>query len=159
MKRPALSTLAMPTRRSAWPYFCDLRGDEEKALDLYKECLAHPPVHASALMNMAVLYDDAGKYERAMMCLESILAANPNHMRAKLFLKDAQGLADDVLRRRAGQTHRPPQRRAGHPGDRFRAFRPRPQLPQEDEHPLPGATWSRPPRQTCWPTRTSARHR
>jgi len=33
-------------------YFCDLRGDEEKALDLYKECLAHPPVHASALMNM-----------------------------------------------------------------------------------------------------------
>lgn len=71
-------------------YYYDLHGDEEQALSLYKECVASPPVYASALMNMAVLYEDAGKYENAIGCLRRVLAINPNHLRARLFVKDIE---------------------------------------------------------------------
>ena len=39
---------------------------------------------------MAVLHEDAGKYDAAIMCLRRVLATNPGHPRAKLFLKDAE---------------------------------------------------------------------
>jgi len=71
-------------------YYRDLHGDEKEAIDLYKECLNHPPVHANALVNLAVLYEDAGLYDQAAAYLRRVLSANPNHQRARLFLKDAQ---------------------------------------------------------------------
>jgi len=37
-----------------------------------------------------VLYEDAGQYDQAISCLQRILAANPNHARAQLFLKDVE---------------------------------------------------------------------
>jgi len=82
-------------------YHCDLHGDEERAVDLYRECVtriqdpdaqASPeplPIYANALINLAVLFEDDGKYDEAERCLRRVLAANPNHVRAKLFLKDA----------------------------------------------------------------------
>lgn len=71
-------------------YICDLHGQEDQAIELYKLCLSQPPVSASALMNLAVLHEDAGRYEKAAKCLETVLANNPNHLRARLFLKDVQ---------------------------------------------------------------------
>ena len=71
-------------------YFCDLHGDEEQAIALYKECLSHPPVYAHALLNLAVLYEDMGRYDRAIHCLNRLLAVQPDHGRARMFLKDAQ---------------------------------------------------------------------
>ena len=71
-------------------YFCDLHGDDEEAFNLYKQCLKYQPAHAGALMNLAVLYEDAEEYELACHCLERILAINPNHWRARLFLRDAK---------------------------------------------------------------------
>ena len=70
-------------------YFNDLYGDEEDALELYQRCLTLQPVNVGALMNMAVLYEDAEDYDQACLCLRRILAINPNHWRAKLFLRDA----------------------------------------------------------------------
>ncbi len=81
-------------------YYYDLHGDTESAAELYLECVTRSesaggesagqpyPVHANALLNLAVLYEDAGQYEQAEYCLRRILACNPNHPRAKLFLKD-----------------------------------------------------------------------
>ena len=93
-------------------YYYDLHGDEEKAIELYLECITQPqaaqkkvategaptteqqparPIHpilANALLNLAVLYEDAGKYDHAERCLRRILECNPNHARAQLFLKD-----------------------------------------------------------------------
>ncbi|RLG55953.1 MAG: RNA polymerase subunit sigma [Candidatus Hydrothermarchaeota archaeon] len=92
-------------------YYYDLHGDEEKAIELYLECVTQPrsvqenatgtaptteqqparPIHpilANALLNLAVLYEDAGKYDHAERCLRRILECNPNHARAQLFLKD-----------------------------------------------------------------------
>ena len=79
---------SMATFRLA--YYYDLHGDEEAAIELYKECISHPPVRANALLNLAVLYEDAGRYERAAIYLRRLLATNPNHPRAKLFLKDVE---------------------------------------------------------------------
>ncbi len=71
-------------------YFYDLHGNEEDAIELYKECVSHPPVNVSALLNLAVLYEDHGENELAAECLRRILSANPNHRRARMFLKDVE---------------------------------------------------------------------
>ena len=69
-------------------YYSDLAGDDEEALEHYRHCTGTWPVHINALLNLAVLYEDAEDYEKAEACLLKILSANPNHERAKLFLKD-----------------------------------------------------------------------
>ncbi len=82
-------------------YHYDLHGDTESAMELYLECVTRNeaagsesadrmrPGYANALLNLAVLYEDAGQNEKAEHYLRRILACNPNHARAKLFLKDA----------------------------------------------------------------------
>ena len=77
-------------------YHYDLHGDTESAMELYLECVTRnesddrlQPIYANALLNLAVLYEDAGQNEKAEHYLRRILACNPNHARAKLFLKDA----------------------------------------------------------------------
>jgi DNA-directed RNA polymerase subunit alpha len=83
-------------------YYYDLHGDEESAVDLYRQCISRleragaetptgdvRPIYANCLMNLAVLYEDAGRYDEAARCLRRILAGNPQHARAALFLKDA----------------------------------------------------------------------
>ncbi len=42
----------------------------------------------NALINLAILYEDQNDYDAAERCLEQVLATNPNHTRARLFLKD-----------------------------------------------------------------------
>jgi DNA-directed RNA polymerase subunit alpha len=69
-------------------YNCDLHGDEQRAAELYRECLNRTPVRAGTLLNLAVLYEDAGNYAQATACLRSILATDPTHARARLFLRD-----------------------------------------------------------------------
>ncbi len=81
-------------------YYSDLHGDEETAVELYRECVSGAeageggaatephPIHANALLNLAVLHEDAGRYDEAERCLRRVLAAHPNHLRARLFLKD-----------------------------------------------------------------------
>ena len=83
-------------------YYYDLHGEEETALELYRECVAHAtpgegkppwperrPIYSSALLNLAVLYEDVGRYDDAARCLRRILAVDPAHARARLFLRDA----------------------------------------------------------------------
>jgi len=71
-------------------YYLDLHGEEDQAVELYKECVSHPPVHVGALMNLAILHEDAGRFELSLACLRRVLATNPNHLRARLFLKDVE---------------------------------------------------------------------
>ncbi len=71
-------------------YHCDLHGDEEQAIKLYKDCAYRPPVYANALLNLAVIYEDLGQYDKAVACLKRLLAVQGSHPRARLFLRDAQ---------------------------------------------------------------------
>ena len=71
-------------------YVADLRGDDELALELYERCAAIRPVRVNALINLGTLYEDAGRYEDAARCFERVLKWNPNHERAKLFVRDVE---------------------------------------------------------------------
>ena len=70
-------------------YYLDLHGSENEAIALYQECVSRPPVNAHALLNLAVLYDDAGQYDLAIQMARRVLVINPNHARAKMMAKDA----------------------------------------------------------------------
>jgi len=69
-------------------YRCDLCGDEEAAIDYYKQIAANSPVYVSALLNLAVLYEDREEYDKASKCVNIVLEHHPNHQRAILFQKD-----------------------------------------------------------------------
>ena len=69
---------------------CDLSGDEEAAIDHYKRIAADSPVYVSALLNLAVLYEDNGQLDKATQCVDTVLAMHPNHQRAILFKKDIE---------------------------------------------------------------------
>lgn len=71
-------------------FLYDLHGDDAKGIELYERLAIQPAAHVNALMNLVVLYEDQGKYEEAAECLQRILAANPNHVRARLFFKDVE---------------------------------------------------------------------
>lgn len=78
-------------------YLLDLLGEEDEALALYERCVATPPPMVNALMNLAVLYEDRGEYGSAERCLRQILDTRPNHVRARLFMKDVQASREMVV--------------------------------------------------------------
>src|SRR3972149_9317324 len=71
-------------------YRCDLSGDEEAAIDYYRQITSNSPVYVSALLNVAVLYEDREDYDKAAQCVEMVLEHHPNHQRAILFQKDIE---------------------------------------------------------------------
>ena len=91
-------------------YLLDLSGEEDEAVALYERCCENAPAPVNALMNLAVLYEDRRDFVRAERCLRQVLDTNPNHERARLFMKDVQASGEmtieedserDVLKRRA----------------------------------------------------------
>lgn len=74
--------------RAAFLY--DLRGLDSDALDLYQRLSERPAAQINALMNLSVLFEDRGRYEEARACLLRVLSENPNHIRARLFLRDVE---------------------------------------------------------------------
>jgi DNA-directed RNA polymerase subunit alpha len=78
----------------------DRSAEDAKAIELYERLTTSEPVHINALLNLAVLYEDNNHYEEARRCLDAILRTNPNHPRARLYMKDVESaramyLADD----------------------------------------------------------------
>jgi DNA-directed RNA polymerase subunit alpha len=71
-------------------YTCDLHGDDEAAIDYYKQIKTSNPVYVNALMNLAVLYEDKGLYNKASKCVDMVLFSHPNHKKAQLFSKDVE---------------------------------------------------------------------
>jgi len=69
---------------------CDLSGDEQAAIDYYRQIAAGSQVYVSALMNLAVLYEDSEQLEKATQCVDTVLANHPNHKRAIMFKKDIE---------------------------------------------------------------------
>ena len=71
-------------------YRCDLSGDEETAIDYYKQITAGSSVSVNALLNLVVIYEDRDDYDKASRCVEKVLACHPNHKRAILFRNDIE---------------------------------------------------------------------
>ena len=78
-------------------YLLDLVGEEDEALSLYERVCETTPAPINGLLNLAVLYEDRADYIRAERCLRQILETNPNHVRARLFMKDVQASREMVI--------------------------------------------------------------
>ncbi len=78
-------------------YQLDLVGEEDEALALYERCVQKQPPMINALMNLAVMYEDRGDFASAERCLKQVLDTNPNHLRARLFMKDVQASREMVI--------------------------------------------------------------
>ncbi|MFI4911415.1 MAG: DNA-directed RNA polymerase subunit alpha C-terminal domain-containing protein [Sedimentisphaeraceae bacterium JB056] len=74
----------------AMAYMLDLHGNDNLALEYYKATTQINPLHVSALLNMAVIYEDNEDYDNAMNCINIVLKHHPNHKRGRLFKKDVQ---------------------------------------------------------------------
>ena len=85
-------------------YCLDLLGEEDEAVHLYEQCAQLPQPPLNALLNLAVLYEDQGKNAHAERCVRQVLATDPNHPRARLFIKDILAstamVIDDELEKR-----------------------------------------------------------
>jgi DNA-directed RNA polymerase subunit alpha len=68
----------------------DRRAEDAKAIELYERICTSPPVHVNALMNLAILYEDNNHYDEAHRCLQAVLRTDPNHERARLYMKDVE---------------------------------------------------------------------
>src|SRR5438132_9792164 len=68
----------------------DRQADDAKAIELYERVCTSAPVHLNALVNLAVLYEDNNHYDEAHRCLEAVLATDPNHERARLYMRDVE---------------------------------------------------------------------
>src|SRR5215212_4330786 len=87
----------------------DRQADDAKAIELYERVCTSPPVHLNALINLAVLYEDNNHYDEAHRCLEAVLKTNPNHSRARMYMKDvesARSMYYDEDDRRGGGSNR-----------------------------------------------------
>ena len=69
-------------------YINDLYGNDELALDYYKQCTQKPPVPVAAFINLGILYEDDNRYRDAEACYRRVLQSIPNHPRARLYSKD-----------------------------------------------------------------------
>ncbi len=68
----------------------DRRAEDAKAIELYERICTSEPVHLNALLNLAVLYEDNNMYDESRRCLLAVVRTNPNHPRARLFMKDVE---------------------------------------------------------------------
>ena len=75
-------------------YELDLVGEEDEAVHLYEQAVQGETPALNALMNLAVLYEDREEYDRAERCVNQVLATDPNHARARLFMKDIAASMD-----------------------------------------------------------------
>jgi DNA-directed RNA polymerase subunit alpha len=78
-------------------YALDLVGEEDEALSVYERCITKQPARVNALLNLAVLYEDRGDYAAAERSLRQVLDTNPNHLRARLFMKDVMASKEMVV--------------------------------------------------------------
>lgn len=75
----------------------DQYGNDLAAHELYEKLAAQPRASTNALINLAVLYEDEGRFEEAADCLRRVLIANPNDARARLFLRDVDSSRTMVI--------------------------------------------------------------
>lgn len=78
-------------------YLLDLAGEEDEAISMYERACEIPPAPVNALINLAILLEDRGDNARAERCLRQVLETNPNHPRARLYMKDVQASRDMVV--------------------------------------------------------------
>ncbi|MFH1227222.1 MAG: DNA-directed RNA polymerase subunit alpha C-terminal domain-containing protein [Planctomycetota bacterium] len=75
-------------------YNSDLNGQDEEAINLYKQIRTESYAYTNALLNMGIMYEDKGELEKARECYHKVVVSYPNHARARLFLGDVEATGD-----------------------------------------------------------------
>lgn len=78
---------ALATFRLA--YYVDLRGDDTRAVELYKKVAGGGSAYVNAMVNLGLLYEDKEDVEAAIACYKEAMRAEPTNKRAALYLRDA----------------------------------------------------------------------
>lgn len=92
--RNAVDAAGDPNDMFRLAYLLDLVGEEDEAFGLYEDLAHCERPHVNALMNLAVLYEDCGETAAAEKCLRQVLDTDPNHARARLYMKDVRASRD-----------------------------------------------------------------
>lgn len=71
-----------------------LHGNDEEAIRLYEQSLSKPPYYLGALINLGLLYEDQENYAAAAYCFRRVLEHDPNHARARLYLRDIEATSE-----------------------------------------------------------------
>lgn len=69
-------------------------GNDDEAVRLYEQSLSRPPYYLGAMLNLGLLYEDRENYSAAAYCFNRVLEYEPNHERARLYLKDIEATSD-----------------------------------------------------------------
>lgn len=69
-------------------YYMDLRGEDRKAVELYKKVTGQGPAFVSAMINLGLLLEDMDQMEDAINCFKEALRVDPTNRRASLYLRD-----------------------------------------------------------------------
>jgi DNA-directed RNA polymerase subunit alpha len=83
-----------PHHRFRLAYLLDLVGEEDQATDLLEQLSDVKQPSINVLLNLAVLYEDSGEVDAAEKCLKQILDTDPNHERARLYMRDVRASRD-----------------------------------------------------------------
>jgi len=67
----------------------DLRGRDEDAMRYYRICTGTTSSYANAMLNLGLLHEDRRETEEAVARYRAVLRVEPNHVRARLFLRGA----------------------------------------------------------------------
>lgn len=92
-------------------YNADLRGEDERALELYEKLRSLRPPHLNTLINLGLLYEDKEDYQKAVDCYQLVLKYHDaHHPRVRLYLKDTYASMnmyyDEELKQRERQLNR-----------------------------------------------------
>ena len=91
--RKAVASGSNPDHLFKLAYLLDLVGEEMESTALYEELASADRPNINVLLNLAVVYEDRGRINKAEKCLRQILDTDPSHKRARLYLKDVQSSA------------------------------------------------------------------
>ena len=78
-------------------YNLDLLGEEDEAMHLYEQIAQQGNPSLNALVNLAVMYEDKGLYPQAERAIRQVLVTDPNHARARLYIKDILASREMVI--------------------------------------------------------------
>ena len=70
-------------------YYMDLRGEDNRAIELYKNVGGQGSSFVNAMINLGLLYEDKASLDEAIACFKEAINADPTNRRAALYLRDA----------------------------------------------------------------------
>ncbi len=78
-------------------YYLDLGGSDERATELYEILADKQPTREGVLLNLSVLYEDAGRYDEAEETLHRLLTIKPNHEIGRRYYGHVDGSFDMAI--------------------------------------------------------------